>query len=87
MYTYIDIFFSEICNISVLQADQKGRCRFAHSAVERDVWLVERDTDLSRESLVFQFYRCKEEALRREGHHADDVSNSSRGLLFKTFTT
>ena len=48
------------------------------------MWLVERDTDLSRESLVFQFYRCKEEALRREGHHADDVSNSSRGLLFKT---
>ena len=31
-----------------------GRCNFAHSSIERDVWNVERDTELSRDELVAQ---------------------------------
>ena len=41
------------------------------------MWLVERDSDMSRESLVFAFYRCKEEALRRDAYNEDSFT---RGL-------
>lgn len=31
-----------------------ANCKFAHSVIERDVWMVERDTDISRDAIVTQ---------------------------------
>ena len=54
-----------VCHMTVVCVLQMQRtCPFAHSTVERDVWLMERDTDMAREDFIFEFYRHKEEAMR-----------------------
>ena len=53
-------------------------CPFAHSTVERDVWLMERDTDMAREDFIFEFYRHKEEAMRG-GHLPPQQATSRHG--------
>lgn len=43
------------CHPLLLQV--QGTCLSAHSLLERDVWMLERDTDITREQLVEQSQR------------------------------
>ena len=45
--------FFKICRwVNFCRKMVNANCKFAHSVVERDVWMVERDTDISRDDLV-----------------------------------
>ena len=47
--------FFKICKwLHFCRTRVNAECRFAHAVVERDVWMLERDTDLSREEIVKQ---------------------------------
>ncbi len=39
------------------QRREQGRCNFAHSNIERDVWNIERDTDYSRDYIVDESHK------------------------------
>ncbi|XP_025107228.1 helicase with zinc finger domain 2-like isoform X5 [Pomacea canaliculata] len=50
--------FFRICKFLHFCFDQvQGTCLSAHSLLERDVWMLERDTDITREQLVEQSQR------------------------------
>lgn len=50
--------FFRICKfLSFCQDQVHGVCLSAHSSLERDVWMLERDTDIPREQIVDQSYR------------------------------
>ena len=45
--------FFKICKwLHFCRTGITGECRFAHSVVERDVWMLERDSGISREEIV-----------------------------------
>lgn len=45
--------FFKICRwVQYCRKMVNASCKFAHSVVERDVWMVERDTDISRDDIV-----------------------------------
>ena len=47
--------FFKICKwLHFCRTRVNAECRFAHAIVERDVWMLERDTEISREEIVNQ---------------------------------
>lgn len=45
--------FFKICRwLQFCRRMVNASCKFAHSVIERDIWMVERDTDISRDDLV-----------------------------------
>lgn len=58
-FTHNTAFFLVCHKLNYCRKRAAGECKFAHSQIERDLWMVERDCDLTREQLVeasTQFY-------------------------------
>ena len=58
-FTHDTAFFLICHKLNFCRKRAVGECKFAHSQIERDLWMVERDCDMSREQLVeasTQFY-------------------------------
>lgn len=58
-FTHDTAFFLICHKLNFCRKRAVGECKFAHSQIERDLWMVERDCDMTREQLVeasTQFY-------------------------------
>ena len=58
-FTHDTAFFLICHKLNFCRKRAVGDCKFAHSQIERDLWMVERDCDMTREQLVeasTQFY-------------------------------
>ncbi len=58
-FTHNKAFFLICHKLNYCKRRAQGDCKFAHSQIERDLWLVERDCEITRDQLVeasTQFY-------------------------------
>ncbi len=53
-FTHKTAFFLICHKLNFCRKRDIGECKFAHSMVEHDVWMVERDTDVTRDQMVVQ---------------------------------
>ena len=78
--------FFKICKwLHFCRTRVNAECRFAHSVVERDVWMLERDVGISREEIVSQSKQAQNIALPSSSgaapvkQTASSTSSSSSG--------
>lgn len=77
--------FFKICNnLHFCHKNITGDCRFAHSFVERDVWMLERDIDITPEQIVLETSRLNS----KDNVHGSGVmiaeTNETKSMLEKT---
>ncbi len=54
-FTHKTAYFLMCHRLHYCRRNTQGGCHFAHSLIERDVWLVERDMEITREQLLLEY--------------------------------